>query len=193
MRKDVNIYRHIRLDTNEVFYIGIGTIIRPYSKSRRSKFWNNIVNKTNYEVQILKSDLTWEEAIELEIILISYYGRKDIGTGILCNMTDGGEGSFGRSQTQECKNKISKANKGRKSITKGRVRSLEHSLNISKGKKGKRNLKNGKKVIDKDTGLVYDSLRDVSNIFDIKYSTLAAYLNKSIRKNITNFEYYNSV
>ena len=189
MKRDILIYRLIRLDTNEVFYVGIGNEKRPYTKHRRSGFWNNIVNKTEYEVQILKKNLTWNEAVELEILLISYYGRKDNNTGILCNMTDGGEGSYGRKQTQECKNKISKANKGRQSITKGRIRSLEHSLNISKGKKGKRILKNGKKVIDKSTGLIYDSLIDVSNIFNIKYSTLAGYLNKSIRKNITDFEY----
>ena len=109
MKRDILIYRHIRLDTNEVFYIGIGNEKRPYTKHRRSGFWNNIVNKTEYEVQILKKNLTWNEAVELEILLISYYGRKDNNTGILCNMTDGGEGSYGRKQTQECKNKISKA------------------------------------------------------------------------------------
>ena len=189
MKKDILIYRHIRLDTNEVFYIGIGNEKRPHTKHRRSVFWNNIINKTEYEVQILKKNLTWDEAVELEILLISYYGRKDNNTGILCNMTDGGEGSYGRKQTQECKDKIRKAKIGKSSITKGRVRSLEHCLNISKGKKGKRNLKSSKKVIDKSTGLIYDSLRDVSNIFNIKYSTLAGYLNKSIRKNITDFEY----
>ena len=128
-------------------------------------------NKDSEKIAISASDkdLTWNEAVELEMILISHYGRKDNNTGILCNMTDGGEGSYGRKQTQECKDKIRKAKTGKSSITKGRVRSLKHSLNISKGKKGKRILKNGKKVIDKSTGLIYDSLVDVSNIFNIKY------------------------
>ena len=50
MKRDILIYRHIRLDTNEVFYVGIGNEKRPYTKHRRSGFWNNIVNKTEYEV-----------------------------------------------------------------------------------------------------------------------------------------------
>jgi hypothetical protein len=29
-----------------------------------------------YEVQILTQGLTWEDACELEIMMISYYGRK---------------------------------------------------------------------------------------------------------------------
>ena len=189
MKKDILIYRHIRLDTNEVFYVGIGNEKRPYSKHRRSGFWNNIINKTKYEVQILKKDLTWNEAVELEIILISYYGRKDNNTGSLCNMTDGGEGSYGRKQTEECKDKIRKAKTGKPSITKGRVRSLEHSSNISKSKKGKRNLKNAKKIIDLNTNLIYNSIQDVSELFNIKYQTLAGYLNGR-RKNKTNFKYY---
>jgi len=189
MKKDILIYRHIRLDTNEVFYVGIGNEKRPFAKHRRSKFWNNIINKTEYEIQILKKDLTWDEAVELEMILISYYGRKDNNTGILCNMTNGGEGSYGRKQTQNCKDKISKANKGKIGSNKGRIFTKEHCERISNSKKGKRVLNGGKKVIDKSTGLIYDSLVDVSNIFNIKYSTLAGYLNKSIRKNITDFEY----
>jgi hypothetical protein len=189
MKNNILIYRHVRLDTSQVFYIGIGNEKRPYSKHRRNRFWKNIVNKTKYEIQVLKFNLTWEEAVELEIILISYYGRKDIKTGILCNMTGGGEGSYGRKQTQNCKDKISKANKGKIGFNKGKTFTKEHCEKISNSKKGKRILGNSKKVIDKNTGLIYESLIDVSNIFNIKYSTLAGYLNKNIKTNITSFEY----
>lgn len=103
------IYRHIRLDTNKVFYIGIGNSKRPYVKNTRSDFWKNITNKTKYEVQILKSNLTKEEAIELEKILISYYGRINNKTGILCNLTDGGEGALGVVVSNKTKLKLSES------------------------------------------------------------------------------------
>lgn len=102
------IYRHIK-PCGETFYIGIGNKRRPYKKSDRNKYWHNVVNKYGYEIQVLKSDLSWEDAKELEIVLISYYGRKDLKTGCLVNMTEGGNGTLGftRVLPQEQKNKIS--------------------------------------------------------------------------------------
>ena len=50
------VYRHIRLDKNEVFYIGIGNdsnYKRSKIKANRSVYWKNIVNKTFYEIEIL--------------------------------------------------------------------------------------------------------------------------------------------
>ena len=101
------VYRHIRLDTNLVFYIGYGNLDRPYSKKNRNKHWLNITNKTEYEVQILKSNLSIQDAKELEIILVDYYGRQNLGTGILVNLTDGGDGCDGLKHSDETKKKIS--------------------------------------------------------------------------------------
>lgn len=106
------LYRHLK-PNGEVFYIGIGDKYRPKSK-KRNKLWHKIVNKYGYEVQILKTGLTWEDACELEKILISYYGRIDKKTGTLANMTDGGDGCLGYKLSQETKDKISKSSKGRK-------------------------------------------------------------------------------
>lgn len=133
------VYKHIRLDTNEVFYVGIGkNKKRPYSKRDRNIIWERITKKTCYSVIIIKDNLSWEEACKEEKQLILFYGRKDLGTGTLCNMTDGGEGTLnvvvsketrlkksinsqkywelnrGIARTQEVKDKISKANKGKK-------------------------------------------------------------------------------
>jgi hypothetical protein len=90
------VYRHIRTDKNEPFYIGIGkdaTYKRAYqcSKTKRSEFWHNIASK-GYEVEILMDNLTWEQACEKEKEFISIYGRKDLGKGTLVNLTNGGEG-----------------------------------------------------------------------------------------------------
>jgi len=109
------VYRHIRLDKNEPFYIGIGSdkkYKRAYKKIQRNIFWNRIVNKTDYEVEILIDDLTWEEACEKEKEFISLYGRRDLKSGTLVNLTNGGEGMLGSIVKDETKIKLSKANKG---------------------------------------------------------------------------------
>ena len=43
----------------------------------------------------LKCNLTEEEAFKHEIYMISLFGRKDIGTGMLRNKSNGGEGNSG--------------------------------------------------------------------------------------------------
>lgn len=99
------VYRHRRLDTNEIFYVGKGTkkdrkyflkyeteYERAFSHKNRNHWWTNIINKTNFQVEILLDNLFNNEAEELEILLISEYKRKDCCGGTLVNMTDGGEG-----------------------------------------------------------------------------------------------------
>lgn len=105
------VYEHIRPDTNEIFYIGIGTkklntncftniYHRAYSKRGRNNYWKHIVNQNkNYQVNILFDYTTKEEAISKEIELISLHGRKDLKKGPLCNLTDGGDGLKNVSET----------------------------------------------------------------------------------------------
>lgn len=122
------VYRHLK-PNGETFYIGIGKLKRrPYSKANRNQWWHNIVNKYGYEVQVLKSDLTLEDACELEQMLIAYYGRKDLGLGPLVNLTDGGEGvlglkgnigNTGKKHSEETKKRISNAKLGSIPYNKG--------------------------------------------------------------------------
>lgn len=121
------IYRHTTLDTNEVFYIGIGKVSkrrvnskirssyfeRAYNKTRRNSFWKRVENKHKYTVEILSQNLTEEFVKELEVILISYYGRRDLNLGSLVNLTNGGEGFVNLNKTEEHKKKIGIALKGR--------------------------------------------------------------------------------
>ena len=87
------VYEHIRKDTGEVFYVGIGKDIRrSKSKSNRNPHWHHIVDLHGYSINITHQGLTWEEACIIESQKINEYGRRDLGLGKLVNMTDGGEG-----------------------------------------------------------------------------------------------------
>ncbi len=103
------LYFHINTIKQEIFYVGIGDLDRPYKgKSKRSNWWYNITKKYNYDIIIIHENLTWKDACELEIKYITQIGRKDLGLGTLVNMTDGGDGTIGYKHTQEFKDKISK-------------------------------------------------------------------------------------
>ena len=146
------VYRHIRLDKNEPFYIGIGSDMtnkRANEKARRSNIWKNIVAKSDYEIEILFNDITYEEAKLKEIEFIKLYGRIDLGNGTLANLTDGGDGLINRVFTQDHKKKLSLSLKGRKisdeqkeKIRKsklGQKHTKESKLKMSNSGKGRKN------------------------------------------------------
>lgn len=134
-------------------------------KSRRNNWWNKIVDKTNYEVEIIMENLTLEEAKLKEKEFIKLYGRRDLGLGTLVNLTDGGEGTFGvirikgKKHSEETKRKMSEAHKGKK-------HSEEHNKNVSKaklGKIGKKHSEETKKKIGKASKGNKHNLGKVSN------------------------------
>jgi len=150
------IYRHIRPDKNEVFYIGKGNTLskshstRAYEKSKRNKIWKSIVDKNNgnYEVEIIFYAMTESEINQKEIEFISLYGRKNIGAGTLANMTDGGDGSLGIRLTEEAKKKLSEMWRGENHMNYGKKLSAETCRKKSESMKNSpKNLK-GKKLPD---------------------------------------------
>jgi hypothetical protein len=98
------------------YYIGKGKGDRAYRKGSREFD----PPKDKQRILFLKKDLTEEEAFSHEVYMISVYGRKDLGTGILRNQTNGGEGGWGqipwnkgmKMSPEFCK-KISESSKGR--------------------------------------------------------------------------------
>lgn len=103
------LYRHVRADLNEVFYVGIGTkrrlsgatprvYERAFTHFNRTVWWHNIVNSCKYEVDILveSDDSDFIQKKEKEFILL--YGRKDLNTGTLINLTDGGKSDCRKSK-----------------------------------------------------------------------------------------------
>lgn len=175
------VYTHIRLDTNEVFYVGIGTqdnYIRASRTANRSVFWKNITKKTGWKVNIVFDKLTWDEACEKEKGLISFYGRKDIGTGILVNHTNGGDGSNGRIFSKETRKKMSKTRKG---------------VKVTEEQKNKTRLsmlgKNCKKVINTETGEIYESVQEAALSIGMNRTSLINRL-KGKWVNNTKLNYY---
>ena len=103
------VYQHRRRDTNEVFYIGIGTgRKRAYSKNHRNDRWYKVINKVGYEVDVLIEGISWEKACEIEVGMIASYGRSDKGLGTLVNMTDGGDGV--KNPSEERRSRMTGAN-----------------------------------------------------------------------------------
>lgn len=174
------VYRHIRLDKNEPFYIGIGSddnYSRAYSRKNRNKIWHGIVNKSDFRVEVMIDNLSKDDACQKEMEYISLYGKIINSTGILANITDGGDGILGYSHNSITKSAISRKKKQYKFTD-------SHKINISKGRQNKQT----KRVIDRKSGNVYSSVKEASKDLNISYSTLTAMLNGQ-NPNKTNLTY----
>ncbi len=88
------VYIHRKKSDDTIFYVGMGNPNRPKSKYR-SVVWDRTVKKHGYYIEVLFQGLSSEEAFDIEIYLISKFGRRDKGLGSLVNLTDGGEGVSG--------------------------------------------------------------------------------------------------
>ncbi len=134
------VYAYIRKSNNTPYYIGKGKGNRGYS-NRHSV----TVPKDDTRIIIVAEDLLELWALALERRLIRWYGRKDTGTGILRNLTDGGECGGVISEQTRLKIKQARArqkftpesNRKRADSLRGRKRPKEVSEKISKAKKGR--------------------------------------------------------
>lgn len=169
MEKTYYVYRHVRHDNNEPFYIGLGTksqrndshikeYHRAYSTGSRNSLWHNIVNKTTFDIEILYESDDFTVITNKEIEFINLHGRRDLGLGSLVNMTDGGggipalsvetrakisEGNRRRVYSEETKAKLSKA-------VVGIPLSEERKKNISLGLIGHRGW-NKDRIVSQET------------------------------------------
>ena len=124
-------YAYLREDKTP-YYIGKGKGNRAYKKHRKGIG----VPKDKSRIIFLKQNLTEEEAFRHEIYMIAVFGRKDLGTGILHNLTDGGDGASGYVFSEETKRKQSEAHKGNTTWL-GKTHSEETKRKMSDTRKGK--------------------------------------------------------
>jgi hypothetical protein len=121
------VYVYLREDRYTPYYIGKGT------GKRWKQNWDRSVPPPvdRTRIQKVKENLTEQESFELEKTLIKFWGRRDIGTGILRNMTDGGDGISGY--------KFSEDSKMRMSLSQmGKTLSEEHKKKIGQTLKGRK-------------------------------------------------------
>ena len=186
------VYRHHRLDKNEVFYVGIGRKeSRAFDMVHRNHIWKGIKSRSEVDVEVVARDLSWDLACELEQLMISEYGRIDLHSGTLANLTDGGDGSVGVKQSQESIDKRANSNRGRKNTEetkrkmsearKGIVFTAEHLENLRTSHLGQKGW-NAKEVIDLQTGFAYDSLREGCLSVGVSYKAEWAKQNRKSKK-----------
>lgn len=106
MTNEFYVYAFLRKDRTP-YYVGKGSGSRAYSKGRIIK-----PPRDKSRIVFLRTGLSEEKAFEWERFYIAHYGRIDLGTGILRNLTDGGEGCS--NPGEETKGKFRENHKARK-------------------------------------------------------------------------------
>ena len=186
--KQYYVYIHRRGDNNEVFYVGKGKGRRCKRHESRSNYWRNIYNKYGVNCEIVGNSLTEHEALLLEKTLVRHFGRIDLGTGCLVNLTDGGDGASNIIVTEETRKRLAEIWRGRKHKessklliglgNKGKVLSDETKAKLSASRTGskwssdqrkiilEKKSKFYKNVICIETGEVYESAVAASKVIN---------------------------
>ena len=156
------------------FYIGKGNGDRMYIHESETKagiipndrnlyLFNSIKeilnNGQNVIYKKIIDNIEESEAFSIEMSEIKKYGRKNNGSGILCNMTDGGEGVSGLVFTEIQRKKISDSLKGRPTWAS------THKEEFSKLITGEKNPFYGKTHSEKTKEKIRKSLKETFVIF----------------------------
>jgi hypothetical protein len=125
------VYAYLRLDGTP-YYIGKGIRKRAWI-NHRSHNCGVHTPKESYRIIIIEHNLTEVGSFATERKLIRWYGRKDLGTGILLNKTDGGEGSSNRILSENTKIKIGLANSGKSRTSEQNIANSNRQIGKKRG------------------------------------------------------------
>jgi hypothetical protein len=125
------------------YYIGKGQNNRAFSKNRLAP-----PPRDKSFIVFIQEGLTEEEAFKLEAYCISLYGRINISTGILRNLTDGGEGASGAKRSEEAVAKLCARMNSADHPFRGKNHSEETRRKMSENRRGSNNPRWNKPVSD---------------------------------------------
>jgi hypothetical protein len=108
MNNKYYVYLYLRPDGTP-YYVGKGKNYRAFKIANRRMKPPSDKSRIIFHAE----NLTEDQAFTLEKELIAKYGRKDTGTGILRNLTDGGEGMSGFIYSDETKANRSRSQRSR--------------------------------------------------------------------------------
>ncbi len=194
------VYVHRRASDGRIFYVGKGSHPdRARASDRRNRHWQAIVAKHGVVVEVVQHFETDALAQQCERDLIAWYGR-----AALANMTDGGDGCAGLVPSAETRAKLSalaakprsdawvrsiraaRAGGGNGGVVKtGDRLPAEWRASIAAAKIGARNPMHGKtgaahpmsrKVRDRTSGAIYDSVQIAADALGFKMKTLYNWL-----------------
>jgi hypothetical protein len=148
-------YLYLREDGTP-YYVGKGRGRRAFSAKHR------IPIPRERERILIQEFPSEKDAFAAEIFLISYYGRKDLGTGVLRNLSDGGEGSFGLKHTDESREKIRLSHIGKKQSEETRAKMSAARIGMKFTESHKRNIglsKRGHAMSEKHRRIISETHR----------------------------------